>query len=161
MSDIEKRTASLPPEHAAFIDAQVASGAFASASEVVRAGLRALQERDAAVERWLRTDIAAAHDAREADPSKAILAGRVMDRLRARAAARQKDGPRDDARRRVPGAGGRSTRHALCGDRDGLGQREGGSFTGAVAGLCRGLSLFPSGECVGTICGRLVTPATD
>ena len=49
MSTIEKRTFSLPAEHAAFIDAQVASGAFASASEVVRAGLRALQERDTAV----------------------------------------------------------------------------------------------------------------
>jgi putative addiction module CopG family antidote len=50
MAAIEKRTFSLPAEHAAFIDAQVASGAFASGSEVVRAGLRALQERDAAVE---------------------------------------------------------------------------------------------------------------
>jgi antitoxin ParD1/3/4 len=50
-SNIEKRTFSLPAEHTAFIDAQVASGAFASGSEVVRAGLRALQERDAAVER--------------------------------------------------------------------------------------------------------------
>ena len=37
MTTIEKRTFSLPAEQAAFIDAQVASGAFASASEVVRA----------------------------------------------------------------------------------------------------------------------------
>ena len=40
MSDIEKRTFSLPAEQAAFIDAKVSSGAYASASEVVRAGLR-------------------------------------------------------------------------------------------------------------------------
>ena len=52
----EKRTFSLPATEAAFIDAQVASGAFASASEVVRAGLQALQERDAAEERSARRD---------------------------------------------------------------------------------------------------------
>ena len=89
MSNVEKRTISLPREHAAFIDAQVASGAFASASEVVRAGLRALQERDAAVERWLRTEVVAAYDEHKADPSKAVPADQVMARLRARATARQ------------------------------------------------------------------------
>lgn len=54
MAHVEKRTFSLPAAHVTFIDEQVASGSYASASEVVRAGLRALQERDAAVERWLR-----------------------------------------------------------------------------------------------------------
>ncbi len=49
MGHAEKRTFSLPAEHMTFIDEQVASGSYASASEVVRAGLRALQERDAAV----------------------------------------------------------------------------------------------------------------
>ncbi len=90
MSNIEKRTVSLPREHAAFIDAQVASGAFASASEVVRAGLRALQERDVAVERWLRTEVVAAYDEHAADPSKAVPIEQVMERLRARVRARQK-----------------------------------------------------------------------
>jgi antitoxin ParD1/3/4 len=48
MSGISKRTVRLPEENAAYIDQMVSSGAFASASEVVRAGLRALQEREAA-----------------------------------------------------------------------------------------------------------------
>ena len=46
MAAVQKRTISLPVEQASYIDAQVAKGAYASASEVVRAGLRALQDRD-------------------------------------------------------------------------------------------------------------------
>ncbi len=58
MAAVEKRTVSLPSEQATYIDAQVAKGIYASASEVVRAGLRALQEGDATVERWLRAEVA-------------------------------------------------------------------------------------------------------
>ncbi len=46
MTAVCKRTVSLPVEQASYIDAQVTAGIYASASEVVRAGLRALQERD-------------------------------------------------------------------------------------------------------------------
>ena len=74
-----QRTISLPPEQAAFIDAKVAAGDYASASEVVRAGLRALKERDEAVERWLREEVAPTYDAMAADPSSAIS----LDSLRA------------------------------------------------------------------------------
>lgn len=84
MSNLAKRTVSLPEEHAAYIDRMVASGAFASASEVVRAGLRALQERDAAIERWLREDVAAAYDAIQDNPERAIPAKQVFDELRTR-----------------------------------------------------------------------------
>jgi len=70
MSAIQKRTVSLPQEHAAFIDRLVKTGAYGSASEVVRAGLRALQERDAAVERWLRDEVAKTCDKIAADPDR-------------------------------------------------------------------------------------------
>jgi antitoxin ParD1/3/4 len=90
MSNVEKRTFSLPAEHAAFIDEKVASGAYASGSEVVRAGLRALQERDAAVERWLREEVAPVYDAMKADPSRARSAKDVIGRIRGRHAKRQK-----------------------------------------------------------------------
>lgn len=92
MSSIEKRTISLPAEHAAFIDAKVASGAYASVSEVVRAGLRALQERDEAVERWLREDVAPVYDAMKADPKRAIQAEKVFAEVRARHGRKLKAG---------------------------------------------------------------------
>jgi antitoxin ParD1/3/4 len=57
MARVSKRTFSLPAEQAAFIDAKVNSGAYATGSEVIRAGLRALQERDAVFEQWLREEV--------------------------------------------------------------------------------------------------------
>jgi antitoxin ParD1/3/4 len=90
MSATAKRTFSLPAEQAQFIDAQVKSGTYASGSEVVRAGLRALQERDAAVERWLREEVAPVYDAMKAHPAQAIPAEKVFAAVRARHAARMK-----------------------------------------------------------------------
>lgn len=92
VSKITKRSFSLPSEHATFIDGLVASGAYASGSEVVRAGLRALQERDAAVEKWLRDVVAPAFDAMKADPSRGIPAEDVFAEVRARHARRLKSG---------------------------------------------------------------------
>ena len=90
MSATEKRTFSLPAEQAAFIDQLVQSGTYATSSEVIRAGLRALQERDAAVERWLREEVVTTYDRWKADPSKAIPADKVFDSIRAHHAARLK-----------------------------------------------------------------------
>ena len=92
MAGIRKRTVSLPEEHAAYIDRMVASGAFASASEVVRAGLRALQEREEAVDRWLREEVVPVYDAMRADPDRGIPAASVFDDLRVRHAAKAREG---------------------------------------------------------------------
>ena len=90
MSAVAKRTVSLPAEQAAYIDAKVAAGDYASASEVVRAGLRALKERDAAIERWLVEEVAPTYDAMVADPDRAIPADEVWDAIEARHAERTK-----------------------------------------------------------------------
>jgi antitoxin ParD1/3/4 len=90
MSAIEKRTISLPSEHATFIDEKVASGAYASASEVVRAGLRALQERDEAVERWLRDEVAPTYDRMKSDPKRGVSANNAFSDIRTRHASRSK-----------------------------------------------------------------------
>ena len=80
----DKRTITLPPEHVVFIEAQVASGSDASASDVVRAGLQALQERDAAAERWLKEEVAPVYDAMQADPGRAQTLDAVFATIRAR-----------------------------------------------------------------------------
>jgi antitoxin ParD1/3/4 len=90
MTAVRKRTFSLPAKQAKFIDAQVRTGAYASASEVVRAGLRALQERDTAVERWLNSEVAPVYDAMKADPGRAVSAESVFAAVRAHHAARLK-----------------------------------------------------------------------
>ena len=95
MPMVEKRTISLPPAQASYIDALVGTGTYASASEVVRAGLRALQERDAVVERWLRDEVLPVYDAMQADPGRGIPADQVIATLRAHHAERLKKADRD------------------------------------------------------------------
>jgi antitoxin ParD1/3/4 len=90
MSNTMKRTFSLPAEQTAFIDAKISSGAYATASEVVRAGLRALQERDAAVERWLREEVAPVYDAMKADTSRGLPAADAFAAVRRRHVAKTK-----------------------------------------------------------------------
>ena len=90
MASQEKRTFSLPTALSKYIDKLVKSGGYASGSEVVRAGLRSLQERDDAMERWLREDVASAYDALQAEPGRTVPAKEVFDTLRARHADRKK-----------------------------------------------------------------------
>lgn len=73
------------------VDARVRSGAYASVSEVVRAGLRALEREEAVIDAVLRERVREALD----DPSPAIPADQVFAELRARHDARvkaEKDG---------------------------------------------------------------------
>lgn len=94
MAAPRKRTFSLPTEQANYIDSLVESGTYASASEVVRAGLRALQERDAAVDRWLREEVVPIYDAMQSKPERGRPADQVLATLRAHHAKRVKQGKR-------------------------------------------------------------------
>jgi len=73
----------LPIDMADALRERVRSGEYASESEVVREGLRALFARDQAVEAWLHEGVAAAYDAVAADPSRAVSAQSVRARLAA------------------------------------------------------------------------------
>src|SRR5277367_3688363 len=82
MAAVEKRTISLPPAQANYIDTLVEAGSYGSASEVVRAGLRALQERDAVIERWLVEEVVPAYDKMMANPGSGIPAEEVFASIR-------------------------------------------------------------------------------
>jgi antitoxin ParD1/3/4 len=83
MRSTQQFSITLPNEMAEAVRAKVAGGQYATESEVIRDGLRALLARDQVVEDWLRNDVAATYDALKADPSKAVSVGRVRARLAA------------------------------------------------------------------------------
>ena len=74
----------LSDEQAAQVRAHVASGAYASAGDVVREGLELLADRDRSVEDWLRSEVVAAYDAHVADPTRSLSAEDVTASLAAR-----------------------------------------------------------------------------
>lgn len=81
MRSTQQFSITLPNEMVEAVRAKVASGEYATESEVIRDGLRALIARDRAVDTWLRTEVAAAYDALEATPARAVSAADVRQRL--------------------------------------------------------------------------------
>ena len=73
----------IPNEMAERVRAKVATGEYATESEVIRDGLRTLLARDRAVENWLRDHVAPAYDALKSDPSRAVSAEDVRIALAA------------------------------------------------------------------------------
>jgi antitoxin ParD1/3/4 len=73
----------LTNDMAEMVRAKVESGEYASESEVIRDGLRALQARERALEVWLRERVALAYDAMKANPSRAISPAKVRTALAA------------------------------------------------------------------------------
>ncbi len=80
----------LSPELAEMVKEKVASGAYASESEVLNAGLRALQLQDTVLENWLRTEGVARYDAYHGEAQEGRPADEVFARLRAHHAKRTK-----------------------------------------------------------------------
>lgn len=82
----------LPNEMADMVRAKVDSGAYASESEVIREGLRSLEARDAAIDRWLRAEVVPALEEYLEDPSQAISIDQAFDGLEERYRARKAKG---------------------------------------------------------------------
>jgi antitoxin ParD1/3/4 len=72
MRTTKQLSITLTNEMAEQVRAKVASGEYASESEVIRDGLRALQARDQALEAWIQKEVLPAYDALKADPSTAL-----------------------------------------------------------------------------------------
>ena len=83
MRTTRQQSITLPNDMADALRNRVSVGDYASESEVIREGLRALFARDRAVEAWLQTEVAAAYDAAVADPTRTVSAQAVRDRLAA------------------------------------------------------------------------------
>jgi len=89
MRTTQQLSITLPNEMADVVKAKVQAGEYATESEVIRDGLRALLARDRAIENWLHHQIGPAYDALKADPSRAVTADQVRARLAAEYAKAQ------------------------------------------------------------------------
>lgn len=83
MRTTKQLSITLPTEMSDVIKAKVASGEYATESEVIRDGLRVLMARDRAMENWLLAQVVPAYDALKADPSRAVSVEQVRARLTA------------------------------------------------------------------------------
>jgi antitoxin ParD1/3/4 len=82
----------LNEHYESFIKKQLDSGRYNNASEVVRAGLRMLEDFETSRERWLREDIPARMAQLLADPGLGIPAETVLDRIEALHQAHMRQG---------------------------------------------------------------------
>ena len=83
MRTTQQLSITLPIDMADVVKTKVKTGEYASESEVIRDGLRALLARDRAVENWLQTQVGPAYDALKADPTRAVGVNQVRARLAA------------------------------------------------------------------------------
>lgn len=81
MRSTQQFSVTLPNEMANMVKNKVASGEYASESEVIRDGLRALQSRESAIEAWLQNEVAEAYDKLKANPERAIGAEQLRRHL--------------------------------------------------------------------------------
>ena len=81
MRSTQQFSITLPNQMADVVKAKVAAGEYATESEVIRDGLRALLARDRALESWLTSQVAPAFDALNADPTRALSVAQVRERM--------------------------------------------------------------------------------
>lgn len=83
MRSTQPLTITLPLEMAKMVKDKVASGQYASESEVIRDGLRALSAHDAAIEKWLREEVVPTYDEMIAHPERGLSAEESWAQLKA------------------------------------------------------------------------------
>lgn len=88
MQTTQQMSITLPNDIADAVRAKVRSGEYASESEVICEGVKALLDRDRGQESWLHLEVGPTYDALRADPSSAV----TLDQLRERLAAERGGG---------------------------------------------------------------------
>lgn len=83
MRTTQQMSITLPNDMADVVKTKVRSGEYASESEVIQDGLRALMARDRAMETWLHNQVGPAYDALKVEPSRAVSPDQVRARLAA------------------------------------------------------------------------------
>ena len=86
MRTTQQFSITLPNEMADIIKTKVAAGEYATESEVIRDGMRALMARDRALDNWLMQEVGPAYDAMKSEPARAV----TVDQLRTSLATEHK-----------------------------------------------------------------------
>lgn len=81
MRSTQQFSITLPNEMADAVKEKVASGEYATESEVIRDGLRVLLARDRAVDNWLIEQVVPAYDALKVDSARSVSVESVRARL--------------------------------------------------------------------------------
>ena len=87
MRTTQQFSITLPNEMADIVKTKVATGEYATESEVIRDGLRVLMARDRAMDSWLHQVVGPAYDALKANPARAV----TIDQVRATLAVEHKN----------------------------------------------------------------------
>ena len=83
MSTTQRLSVTLQNDLADAVKANVEAGIYASESDVIRGGLRALIARGHTMENWLRNQVGSAFDALKLNPSSALSVSQIRARLAA------------------------------------------------------------------------------
>lgn len=82
MPEIDKRTIDIHDEDVKFVDRLVSTGRYASAEDVVSAGISALRERNGDFDDWLREVVVPVAEEMAAYPERGIPAKEVFAEIR-------------------------------------------------------------------------------
>jgi Arc/MetJ-type ribon-helix-helix transcriptional regulator len=88
MNSVQRFDVRLPAEMAEELEQKVQSGEYGSVQDALIEGARALLQRDADIDRWLREEVVAGHAEYLSDPSSSIPSEGVLGRIKARRQAR-------------------------------------------------------------------------
>ena len=80
---VQQITITLPDDIADLVRAKVASGEYASESDIVQDGIESLFSKDAQLESWLMETVASAYDRLRMQPESAVNVDHVRSRIEA------------------------------------------------------------------------------